>query len=226
MKLNNLAGRVGGWAAANPKDAIFGWIAFVAIAVALGAHFGTKAMPQRESTTGESAQADQVLSRVGLRTPAEEAVLVQITRLNTPTVELYKAVRDATDKLQSIDDVRKLRSPLDPQNPDLMAWDLRSALITFRVRGNPDKAAKRMEPILTTVAKVQKRHPLVFVAEFGKASSDHGDREPAEPGHDFELSRLRGKIVQQFQADLVVSAHQFHKPAPPAGDRLKGHEVG
>src|SRR5207244_412587 len=140
MKLNNLAGRVGAWAAANPKDAIFGWIAFVAIAVALGAHFGTKAMPQRESTMGESAQADQTLSRVGLRTPAEEAVLVQITRLNTPTVELYKAVRDATDKLQSIDDVRKLRSPLDPQNPDLLAWDLRSALITFRVRGNPDKA--------------------------------------------------------------------------------------
>jgi len=188
MRLNNLAGRVGAWAAANPKDAIFGWIAFVAIAVAVGAHFGTKAMPQRESTTGESAQADQMLSRVGLRKPAEEAVLVQITRLNTPTVELYKAVRDATDKLQSIDDVRKLRSPLDPQNPDLLAWDLRSALITFRVRGNPDKAAKRMEPILTTVAKVQKRHPLVFVAEFGKASSDHALEKSI--GKDFKRAEI------------------------------------
>jgi uncharacterized membrane protein YdfJ with MMPL/SSD domain len=188
MKLNNLAGRVGGWAAANPKDAIFGWIAFVAIAVALGAHFGTKPMPQRESTTGESAQADQMLSRVGLRPPVEEAVLVQITRLHTPTVELYKAVRDATDKLQSIDDVRKLRSPLDPRNPDLLAWDLRSALITFRVRGNPDQAAKRMEPILTTVAKVQKRHPKVYVAEFGKASSDHALEKSI--GKDFKRAEI------------------------------------
>jgi RND superfamily putative drug exporter len=186
--LNNLAGRVGGWAAANPKDAIFGWIAFVAIAVALGAHFGTKAMPQRESTTGQSATADQVLARVGLRKPAEEAVLVQITRFGTPTVELYKAVRDATDKLQSIDDVRKLRSPLDAHNPDLLAWDLSSALITFRVRGNPDKAAKRMEPILTTVAKVQKRHPLVFVAEFGKASSDHALEKSI--GKDFKRAEI------------------------------------
>jgi len=70
MKKNNLAGRIGGWAAANPKDAIFGWIAFVAIAVALGAHFGTKPMPSRESTTGESARADKLLSRVGLKPPA------------------------------------------------------------------------------------------------------------------------------------------------------------
>ncbi|MFL5928106.1 MAG: MMPL family transporter [Gaiellaceae bacterium] len=188
MKRNNLAGRVGAWAAANPKDALFGWIAFVAIAVALGAHFGTKPMPSRESTTGESARADQLLSRVGLSPPVEEAVLVQITRLHTPTVELYKAVRDAVDKLQSIDDVRKLRSPLDPQNPDLIAWDLRSALITFRVRGKPDQAAKRMEPIINTVTKVQGRHPRVYVAEFGKASSDHELEKSI--GRDFKRAEI------------------------------------
>jgi len=188
MKLNNLAGRIGAWAAANPKDAIFGWIAFVAIAVALGAHFGTKAMPQRASTIGESARADKVLSRVGLRTPAEEAVLVQITRLNTPTETLYKAVRDATNRLQGIDDVRKLRSPIDKKNPDLMAWDLRSALITFRVRGNPDKAAKRMGPVLAAIAKVQQRHPLVYVAEFGKASSDHALEKSI--GNDFKRAEI------------------------------------
>ncbi len=60
----------------------------------------------------------------------------------------------------------------------------------------------------------------------GKPGSDHGDGEPAEPGHDFELSRLRGKIAQQFQADLLVPAHQIHKAAPTAGNRLKRHEVG
>jgi uncharacterized membrane protein YdfJ with MMPL/SSD domain len=188
MKLNNLAGRIGAWAIANPKDAIFGWIAFVAIAVALGAHFGTKPMGQRDSSTGESLRADRALSRVGLSPPVEEAVLVQITRLHTPTKELYKAVRDATDKLTSIDDVRKLRSPLDPRNPDLIAWDLRSALITFRVRGKPDQAAKRMEPILTTIAKVQKRHPKVYVAEFGKASSDHALEKSI--GQDFKRAEI------------------------------------
>src|SRR5262245_17498746 len=201
MKRNNLAGRIGAWAAANPKDALFGWISFVAIAVALGAHFGTKPMPSRESTTGESARADRLLSRVGLSPPVEEAVLVQITRLHTPTVELYKAVRDAVHKLQSIDDVRKLRSPLDPGNPDLMAWDLRSALITFRVRGKPDQAAKRMEPILTTVKKVQNRHPKVYVAEFGKASSDHALEKSI--GNDFKRAEI--STVPMTIAILLVA---------------------
>src|SRR2546422_11635358 len=85
MKLNNLAGRVGAWGAANPKDAIFGWIAFVAIGVALGAHFGTKAMPQRESTMGEPAEADQTLSRGGLLPPAQDAVPGPVARLKPPT---------------------------------------------------------------------------------------------------------------------------------------------
>jgi RND superfamily putative drug exporter len=201
MKRNNLAGRVGAWAAANPKDALFGWIAFVAIAVAIGASAGTKTMPQRDSTTGESARADQVLGRVGLRTPAEEFVLVQITRLNTPGSALYKAVRDVTNRLQSIDDVRKLRSPLDPRNPDLMSWDLRSALVAFRVRGNPDKASKRMGPILAAVAKTQKRHPLVLVAEFGKASSDHALEKSI--GKDFQRAEI--STVPMTIAILIIA---------------------
>jgi RND superfamily putative drug exporter len=188
MNLNNLAGRVGAWAAKNPKDAIFGWIAFVAIAVALGAHFGTKSMPERDSPTGESARADHVLARVGLRPPVEEVVLVQITRFDTPTKELFKAVRDVTARLDRIDDVRKLRSPLDPQNQDLMSWDLRSALVSFRVRGNPDKASKRMGPILAAVATVQKRHPIVLVSEFGKASSSHALEKSI--GKDFKRAEI------------------------------------
>src|SRR5262245_38931638 len=202
MKRNNLAGRIGAWAAANPKDALFGWIAFVAIAVALGAHFGTKPMPSRESTTGESARADKLLSRVGLSPPVEEAVLVQITRLHTPTVELYKAVRDAVDKLQSIDEVRKLRSPLDPGNPVLMAWGLRSPLMdTFRVGAYPDQSTNGMVPFLTTVNKVQTSHPKVYVAEFGKASSDHALEKSI--GNDFKRAEI--STVPMTIAILLVA---------------------
>ena len=60
----------------------------------------------------------------------------------------------------------------------------------------------------------------------GEPGPDHGDCEPAEPGHDFELSRLRGEITQQFEADPLIPAHQIHEAAPPAGHRLERHEVG
>jgi hypothetical protein len=60
----------------------------------------------------------------------------------------------------------------------------------------------------------------------GELGPDHGDREPAEPRHDFELRGLRGEIAQQFQADLLVPAYQIHKAAPPAGNRLERDEVG
>jgi RND superfamily putative drug exporter len=145
-------------------------------------------MPERDSPTGESARADHVLARVGLRPPVEEVVLVQITRFDTPTEDLFKAVKDVTARLDKIDDVRKLRSPLDPQNANLMSWDLRSALVSFRVRGNPDKASKRMGPILAAVAKVQKRHPAVFVSEFGKASSSHALEKSI--GKDFKRAEI------------------------------------
>ena len=60
----------------------------------------------------------------------------------------------------------------------------------------------------------------------GKPGADHRDGEPAEPGHDFELRGLRGQVAQQVEADLLVAAHQIHKAAPPAGNRLERDEVG
>jgi len=203
MSRTNLAGRIGAWAAANPKDAIFAWIAFVAVAVALGASSGTKSMPTRNSTTGESARADQILSKAKLQTPAEEVVLVSITRLSTPTSKLYAALRDVTNRLRPMDDVRNLRSPLDPQGSgaDLMSWDLRSALVSFRVRGSADQAAKRMQPILDAVAAAQRDHPVLLVSEFGKASSDHALEKSI--GKDFQRAEI--STVPMTVAILLVA---------------------
>jgi RND superfamily putative drug exporter len=188
MTRNNLAGRIGAWAAANPKDALWGWVAFVAVAVALGASAGTKAMPMGASTTGDSARADRILTRAGLQKPAEEVVLVQLTRLSTPTSELYAAVHDVIKRLRRQPDVQHLRSPLAPQNPDLMSWDLRSALVSFRVHGKPEDAARKMEPILRAVAATQRAHPVLLVSEFGEASSAHALDKTI--GKDFRRAEL------------------------------------
>ncbi|HEV8687569.1 MAG TPA: hypothetical protein VGQ84_09850, partial [Gaiellaceae bacterium] len=134
MTAHNLAGRAGAWAAANPKTAIFGWLAFAAIAAALGAAVGTKTMPEEASATGESARAERILSRSGLQRPAGEAVLIQSKRIRAPSEELYAGVRDVTSRLRGLADVQNVRSPFGPGNLGLFSWDVRAALVPFRIR--------------------------------------------------------------------------------------------
>jgi uncharacterized membrane protein YdfJ with MMPL/SSD domain len=188
MTGNNLAGRAGAWAAANPKTALFGWLAFVVVAVALGAAVGTKATPESDSTTGESARAERMLSQAGLHKPGEETVLVTFTRLFTPTSELYATVRQVTRRLRHLPEVRDVRSPLKPANEGLIAWDLRSAIVPFRIRGGTADASKKVQPVLDAVAAVQRAHPDVLVSEFGSASSAHALEQSV--GKDFRRAEL------------------------------------
>ena len=51
--------------------------------------------------------------------------------------------------------------------------DRRSALVQFEIRGDQDKADKKVQPVLDAVGRVQQRHPGFTVAEFGFASSTH-----------------------------------------------------
>jgi RND superfamily putative drug exporter len=188
MGRGNLAGRVGAWAAANPKDALFSWAIFVAIAVALGTAAGARTISDTHTRTGESARADRALERAGLEKGGEEVVLVQLTRLGTPTARLYAAVRDVTTRLERQDAVKDIRSPLAPENAALVSWDFRSALVPFRVAGKPENAARRMKPILAAVARAQRDHPRLLVAEFGDAGTEHALDESI--GKDFRRAEV------------------------------------
>ena len=58
---NNLAARMGRWSARHRKKAIFGWLAFVVVSIAIGAVVGTKQIDQNNSNVGEAHRADQML---------------------------------------------------------------------------------------------------------------------------------------------------------------------
>ena len=59
----------------------------------------------------------------------------------------------------------------------------------------------------------------------GEPRPDDRDCEPAEPGHGFEPGGLGRQIAEQFETDLLIAAHQLHKAAAPAGNRLKRDQV-
>jgi RND superfamily putative drug exporter len=173
MNSTNLAGRAGRLAAAHWRAAVFGWLAFVAIAVVIGSAVGTKELTDADYATGEAARAERILADAGFETPATEIVLVQSPTLTASSPAFKAAVRDLVSRLSARNDVKDVRSPFAPRNRGQISKDGRSALVQFGIRGKPEDAPDKVQPILDTVAAVQKAHPQLFVGEFGYASAVH-----------------------------------------------------
>jgi uncharacterized membrane protein YdfJ with MMPL/SSD domain len=170
MKLN-LAARAGRWSAAHWKTATFGWLALVAASFVVGAAVGTKQLTGTEATPGESGRMDQILDE-SFKRPADETVLVQSATLTTKSPAFRAAVHDVVARVSAIPVVTNVRSPLDPANVDQVSADRRSALVRFDIRGDPDNATDKVEPVIAAVAKAKAAHPALFVGGFGDATAD------------------------------------------------------
>src|SRR3954449_10967647 len=76
----NIAARAGRWSARHRKTAVFGWLGFVVLAIALGTLVPRAELTRAESEIGPTAQAQRILDAHGWQDPASEMVLVQRTR--------------------------------------------------------------------------------------------------------------------------------------------------
>jgi RND superfamily putative drug exporter len=167
----NLAGRMGRWSARHRKIAIFGWLAFVVAAFAIGS-FVVGAKQSTDATgPGESGRANAILEE-GFKQPAGESVLIQSETLHADAPAFVAAIRRVVGALGAQDAVMNIRSPLAAENAGQISKDGRSALVEFQIRGDSDLAAKKIDPVLATVAGVQTAHPELFIGEFGDASVD------------------------------------------------------
>src|SRR4051795_3660662 len=72
----NLAARAGRWSANHRKTAIWGWLAFVLVALVLGSAAGTKTISDSNDGNGESGRAEKTLAHA-FPQEASETVLVQ-----------------------------------------------------------------------------------------------------------------------------------------------------
>jgi uncharacterized membrane protein YdfJ with MMPL/SSD domain len=166
----NLAARAGRWSAAHWKTATFGWVAFVAAAVLIGGAVGTKKLSSSDAGPGESGRAARILDR-NFETPAAETVLVQSSTLTTRSPAFAAAVADVIDRVSAVRAVTNIRSPLDRANSDQVSADRRSAIVRFDIRGDPDKAADRIEPVIAAVDDAKAAHPALFIGGFGEATT-------------------------------------------------------
>ena len=186
----NLAARAGAWSARHRRAAIGGWLAFVVVALVLGNLVGLKQLADTETGNGESRAGDEIIDRAGFADRAAEQVFIQdrdgALRVTDPAFR--SVVRDVERRLGALPSITELSSPFAPGNEGQISRDGRSALVTFEMKGDPDDAADRVDPILASVAAAQRAHPSLRIEQFGDASADKALSKSFED--DFQRAEL------------------------------------
>ena len=201
MKSTNLAARAGRWSAAHRKTAIVGWILFVVLATLIGGAVGQKDLEQSASGNGESKRAELIIDSADFPEEVREQVLVQGKGgIKAGDSQITAAVKDIVTRLDRIDGVTNIESPLDrAHRASTVAKDGRSVVVNFTLPGDPsepDTLEQVAEAPLAAVAAVQKAHPEVRVEEYGTASERNalGAQERRDEAKSLQLS-LGGTLL-------------------------------
>ena len=208
-KSNNIAARMGRWSASHWKTAVFGWLAFVIAAVAIGQVVGTKQIDQNNSNVGQAHKADQMLLDAGFQTdPQTEIVLIQ-SKTHTATDPAFRAVvNDVVRTVSPFSTVERLRSPYAPGRGAQISADGHSAMVEWDMKGDNKFATDHIGPITAATAKVAKAHPTFSVGEAGsissgKALNDAFNKQLAQAG---ERSVPLTLLILLFVFGAIVAA--------------------
>ncbi|MDT3396428.1 MMPL family transporter [Streptomyces sp. B1866] len=166
-----LAARAGSWSARHRWAAVGGWVVFVILALAIGSMAGRTDVTDSESMAGDAGRAARILEDAGIVDPAAETVLVQAKNAGTTTSapEFRRTVDAVIGAVRGTGEVTAVESPY---TSGAISADKRSALVQFEMRGDPDDASSRVQPVLDAVAKVGDTHPDLRVEQFGDASGE------------------------------------------------------
>ncbi|MGZ4396619.1 MAG: MMPL family transporter, partial [Gaiellaceae bacterium] len=172
-KSNNLAARMGRWSAGHRKTAIFGWLAFVVLAVFLGMQVGTKQINQNDTNTGQARKADHILKGAGFDSAKrfEEYILVQ-SKTHTASDPAFKAaVRDAIAATAATPAADQVRSPYAPSNRNQITKDGHAAYVAFYLEGDQTASYRNVDKVLAAVDRAQQANPGFSIRETGGASA-------------------------------------------------------
>ncbi|MEA2226907.1 MAG: putative drug exporter of the superfamily, partial [Solirubrobacteraceae bacterium] len=171
MHANTFAARAGRWSAQHRKTAIFGWIAFVVVALVIGGAVGVK-KPTEYIGPGESGHADRLASD-HFPKDAGESVLIQAPKGGSARdAAVRKAVADTIAAVSGKPRVADVQSPYARGNEAQIAEDGRSVLVNFKLRGDTTQTGDAIDPVIAAVTRVKAQSSAVFVGQFGSASAD------------------------------------------------------
>jgi uncharacterized membrane protein YdfJ with MMPL/SSD domain len=213
MTSKNLAATLGRWSATHRKTAILGWFLFVIFATVIGGSVGQRNLDSAAMGNGESKRGQLIIDKADFADQVPEQVLVQgkgTVRAGDP--EMTAAVKDVVGRLERIDGVTHIHSPLDPkQRAQTVSADGRSVVVNFRVPGSPDEPEK-LEAVATAplqaVAAVQRAHADVRVEEYGVASERRalGAKERKDEARSLQLSMGGTLLILLLAFGAAVAA--------------------
>jgi uncharacterized membrane protein YdfJ with MMPL/SSD domain len=172
MRLN-LAARAARWSAAHWKTATLGWLAFVLVALAVGNTVGTRQLGDDEGLPGESGRMAKILDE-NFQQPSGETVLIESATLTVDSRAFEAAIADVARRLASIPAVMDVRSPLDRTSSDQISADRHAAIVRFDIRGDPDEAVDKIDPVLAAVDDAEAANPHLSIGIFGDATAEKG----------------------------------------------------
>ncbi len=173
-KRNNLnfTARLAGWGATHRKRAIWGWLGFVFVVVAL--IMGAKVVEQKDisavdSFSRESQQAERALTDAGLR-PSEEVAFIS-SEDSVATDSGFEAMVERTAaELRATEHVTRVKTPA--QGGGAVSEDGHSVLVDFQIAGDDLEAKDNVVPSEATIASLQSENPGYSVEQVGSASTD------------------------------------------------------
>jgi uncharacterized membrane protein YdfJ with MMPL/SSD domain len=213
MTSKNLAARAGRWSASHRKTAILGWILFVVLATVIGGSVGQRNLDTSAMGNGESKRGELMIADADCPKEVTEQVLVQGKgTVKAGDHEVTAAVKDIVSRLERIDGVTQIESPLDAKHrARTVSQDGRSVVVNFRLPGEIDEPEKLEEVAgapLAAVAAVQKSHPEVRVEQYGVASERKalGEKERKDEARSLQLSMGGTLLILLLAFGAAVAA--------------------
>ena len=133
---SNITARIGRWSVQHRKKAIFGWLAFVLVSMAVGFNvLPQKEIEQNASGPGESGQAAKLVNGA-FEDKAGEQVLVQSKQFKVGDAEFKAGVADVVKRLGQTEGVDNVVGPYERGGQ--VSTDGHSALVTFELPGDTE----------------------------------------------------------------------------------------
>ena len=164
MQAKGLAARAGRWSSEHRKAAIFGWLAFVVISLAIGMGIGSKQLEDHDRFQGESAAAEKAIADAGMKPPAGESILLRSEKLTTDDPGFRAAIADVEHRVENVSVATNVHAGTTSK-------DGHAALVTFDVKGDSETAKEHYDAVVAPVQAAKTAHPGIEIQQFGDASS-------------------------------------------------------
>jgi putative drug exporter of the RND superfamily len=167
VSLREVTSRVARWSATHPWTAIIAWVLVVIACSMLGSVVSTNQATPLQLGVGQSGQAAQIENTGGLTDPAVENVLITFRAGSSTAAQAQAAARSVRTGMSGLPAVAHVAAPVP-------AASGRTLLVQITMRGDPNTATNRVQPLLNETASVQRAYPRLTVEETGASSISNG----------------------------------------------------